>query len=619
MRKIQLILLLVIACWTIIARAQQPSPFDDHAAPHYQGSTACAQCHVAPQTKSILDEVVDFVSLNEYRIWLNKDPHSRAYVSIIPEREHFDEVCIRLSELNRAVDLATGFDNSSDSQSSRFVLPKWGLSNERSQQILKKMFADDYSQSIGQLFQEITNVQMLAGKRLKEEQLVGFTPRLKATLQQCLSCHAGWQRSRTKFDGEIMKYGTGVGCESCHGPSSSWIESHVKSEWRTIDPRQKEAQFGMVDLRNPVSRARQCFSCHIGNVEQGKVITHEMYAAGHPPLPGIEIESFADQMPRHWRYLSEKRPDFEFATEFKKFYGLNSRTGESLEWNADEFPRTKNLLVAGVMASAHSIDLLAQLSNSNQIEWPEFAAFDCAACHHDLKANGGWQRQFAGIPGRPPAPYWTRSLTALGAAYLDSKSQDKWSDRLAAEQQEFQSVLDRQPFGIPADLKRQGSQYSNWLRNELANAIEIEPFDQEDATAVLQLLVGSNAAVFSPQEETRDFHSSRQLAWAIDLVYSEILQQPRRNEGKSLLSNQQAVPGNEFETVLGQMRTDLVLVLPETGAVTDQQQAYLARWSSFDQTRFLAMLHSLREALDGSGLPGIGINNNAGVESPDKG
>ena len=86
----------------------------------------------------------------------------------------------------------------------------------------------------------------------------------------------------------------------------------------------------MIDVRNPVRRAEQCFSCHIGNVEEGKLVTHAMYAAGHPPLPSIEIESFAKQMPRHWRYLDEKVADsqklvgddkppavpFEFFNEF---------------------------------------------------------------------------------------------------------------------------------------------------------------------------------------------------------------------------------------------------------------------------------------------------------------
>ena len=44
------------------------------------------------------------------------------------------------------------------------------------------------------------------------------------------------------------------------------------------------------------SRAKLCSACHVGNVEDGKLVTHEMYAAGHPPLPGIEIVAFCDAL-----------------------------------------------------------------------------------------------------------------------------------------------------------------------------------------------------------------------------------------------------------------------------------------------------------------------------------
>ena len=610
MTRILLTVAIVFACSPIVAATQDQSSFDkralnfqmERALPHgfqYEGSTTCAQCHVAPQTKNILDAVMDFVSLNEYRTWLTEDPHSRSYLAIIPEKEHFEAVRARFLNLNRVVERATG--NGDHSGPSSVALPEWGASNERSQQILKKMFAENYSQAIGDLLREITEVQSLAGKRLKYEQLAGFTPRLRETLQQCLSCHAGWDNSREVFDYEIIKYGTGISCESCHGPSSHWLELHSKSDWRTAAPHRKEVEFGMTDVRNPISRAEQCYSCHIGNVRQGKVVTHEMYAAGHPPLPGIEIESFADQMPRHWRYLSEKRPDFEFAGEFTKHFGHGLATDESFAWTSDEFPRTKNLLVAGVMASAYSVELLVRLSNNEQIEWPEFAAFDCAACHHDLKANGGWQRQFAGIPGRPPAPYWPRALAKLGAAHLDLQSDEKWSERLAAEQQRLQSVLDRQPFGIPADLKKQTSQYSGWLRSELANALQIEPLDQEDAKAVLQLLVGSNVAIFDPQKEIRDFHSARQLAWAINVVYSEILQaqQGSRNNGERQINHH----------LVGEtMSEQLMLGLPDTGEITNEQSHYLEKWRDFDREEFLGQLKLLQEALN--------VEAQSGSESP---
>ena len=35
------------------------------------------------------------------------------------------------------------------------------------------------------------------------------------------------------------------------------------------------------------------------------MVTHEMYAAGHPPLPGFEIATFCSQMPPHWESAAE--------------------------------------------------------------------------------------------------------------------------------------------------------------------------------------------------------------------------------------------------------------------------------------------------------------------------
>jgi hypothetical protein len=47
----------------------------------------------------------------------------------------------------------------------------------------------------------------------------------------------------------------GVGCESCHGPSSKWRDEHwIFPTWRNADPQVK-AQKGWIDVRSPVVRA----------------------------------------------------------------------------------------------------------------------------------------------------------------------------------------------------------------------------------------------------------------------------------------------------------------------------------------------------------------------------
>ncbi|MCH7726797.1 MAG: hypothetical protein IH991_10000, partial [Planctomycetes bacterium] len=130
--------------------------------------------------------------------------------------------------------------------------------------------------------------------------------------QKCLSCHCNWIKDFPK----PLFHNQGVSCESCHGPAQMWSGKHAIGDpkiWRNLTPDEKKED-GFVDVRNPVDRARQCFNCHIGNAPEGKIVTHEMYAAGHPPLPGVEVESFVHQMPKHWRYLREKG---NFATRDK--------------------------------------------------------------------------------------------------------------------------------------------------------------------------------------------------------------------------------------------------------------------------------------------------------------
>ena len=44
-------------------------------------------------------------------------------------------------------------------------------------------------------------------------------------------------------------------------------------------------------VRDPVRRTELCLSCHLGSTSENKMVTHAMYAAGHPPLPGFEMET----------------------------------------------------------------------------------------------------------------------------------------------------------------------------------------------------------------------------------------------------------------------------------------------------------------------------------------
>ena len=158
----------------------------------------------------------------------------------------------------------------------------------------------------------------------------------------------------------------------------------------------------MQDLWDPKTRAETCLSCHVGKIEQGKVLTHAMYAAGHPPLPGIEVAFFSEEEPRHWQYLREKPAAIQ----------------QHLGFNPNRLEQTELVAVSGLAALTASLELLASSAPGGEPgkEWPDFSRYDCAACHHELSvANRSWRRSRGtkGAPGRPTAPAWPLALVRL--------------------------------------------------------------------------------------------------------------------------------------------------------------------------------------------------------------
>src|SRR5437867_13430626 len=81
-------------------------------------------------------------------------------------------------------------------------------------------------------------------------------------------------------------------------------------------------------------------SCHVGNAAEGKVVTHAMFAAGHPPLPPIEIATFSRNEPQHWRdakevpYFQEKnhKDDKETYEQIKNIYHLKNVSFQRTQW-----------------------------------------------------------------------------------------------------------------------------------------------------------------------------------------------------------------------------------------------------------------------------------------------
>jgi hypothetical protein len=244
-----------------------------------------------------------------------------------------------------------------------------------------------------------------------------------------------------------------------------------------------------------------------------------MYAAGHPPLPGFEMETFSDQEPHHWRDLRHK-PDAVRESWLKK----TAETWRKDNWGEAEAEDTRDLLISACISLAEYAQLNADLADKDfhfplQAEkwssetWPELAQFACYACHHDLEADG-WRlgRTPIGVPGRP-APYeWPIPLVKLALQSADAEETQSKSILMLVS--EFQQAMVDGPFGNRNRIVDSGRKLSQEL-TELAGILEASPFSREDELQFLKNIV----TLVNSQDW--DYDSARQLVWAYRIAYEE--------------------------------------------------------------------------------------------------
>lgn len=226
----------------------------------------------------------------------------------------------------------------------------------------------------------------------------------------CLACHASDKAPTIpadpkRFDPVRFDVTSGVGCTACHGVEKTWQTKHFqakddKIEWRELTVGEKK---GMRDLRNPKVKAELCVSCHVGNPAEGKVISHAMYAAGHPPLPPFELASYLSGEPQHWKHPTELG------------YFVNGKWADQERWErfhyhpADkESSAARNFAAGAVAALKAEAELIlheakkAMPEKDKYKDSVDFARFDCYSCHHDLKPNSDRQKRgYKAAPGRP--------------------------------------------------------------------------------------------------------------------------------------------------------------------------------------------------------------------------
>jgi hypothetical protein len=152
----------------------------------------------------------------------------------------------------------------------------------------------------------------------------------------------------------------------------------------------------MANLKSLPERAKVCAGCHVGspsdNTLPKREVDHELIAAGHPRL-NFEFSAYLDILPAHWR---EK--------------GRNA-----------EPDRPTRAWISGQLASSHAFLELAMDRAKNIEHRPDFAQFDCFACHHNL-ADETWRHRDASTSqGKPLWGSWPFALKSEWGRLLEAQ------------------------------------------------------------------------------------------------------------------------------------------------------------------------------------------------------
>lgn len=239
----------------------------------------------------------------------------------------------------------------------------------------------------------------------------------------CLRCHTTYV-GEANLRGPRFTESDGVGCESCHGASENWLGPHIASGWRSMSTEQKTA-LGLVDVKNLVVRAQVCIGCHVGD-SMDRQVNHELIAAGHPRLM-FETAAFCANMPKHWDQAKEKKAD----------PALEARL-----WAIGQAVTAQAALTLLEDRAQVAVDL----GPEKEANWPEYAEYNCYACHHDLQESSWRQNNgYAATAGRLPWGTWYFALSP----FLASHTQEAAGKQSTKEVAELAQFLGR-PYPMPS-------------------------------------------------------------------------------------------------------------------------------------------------------------------------
>jgi len=445
---------------------------------------------------------------NEVRYWLKNDKHATAYRVLITDKKDAENY-IKLDE-------------------SRYTEDE-----------LKEMKDRDTAEGIYNSNTRARQMEKILAETERGKQIAmasGGTYKLIKD-PDCLACHAqvipknddDRNDKNKKDEDKTVKPSfheeEGVNCVVCHGPYKEWVFEHTgilggPAAWRALSRETKETQKGLTDLWDPARRTKLCASCHIGHQGDGKLVprrfvTHEMYAAGHPPLPGFEVATFSNEMPRHWDYLREKSDTILKILDRKR---------------ADvQAEQTQLVLIGAATSLAEQMRLVVSQADhavKNQ-EMLDLSNFDCFACHHGLVSDAWRQKRGYGKhrPGRLPMRPWATELIKLAIHFVETdkaereKREAEYDKKVDAVKEAFTSRM----YGNTKEIDKNAKDLAAWADKLAADVIKKagkEPPTEKVAKEMYEAI----PEVYRTKDERKwvDYDSARQVGWGFKVMYYEV-------------------------------------------------------------------------------------------------
>lgn len=340
---------------------------------------------------------------------------------------------------------------------------------------------------------------------------LGLTPPAHE-LAVCLNCHspattafaeAASGRERHSIDG--------VSCEQCHGPAEHWLTAHVRKDWRTRSPAEKQ-RLGYRDLTDVLTRASLCVDCHVGG--PGRDVNHDLIAAGHPRL-FFELSAFHANWPKHWPREAGGRALLPDHTSPTRQRGVDQEAGSGKQTAASSF-EAKLWAIGQVVTAQRSLELLAQRAAhadaNSAASWPELAEWNCFACHHDLQA-GSWRQartDLSRVKDSLAGNVWPYAL--IESLAIETDHAELVGDK--SLWQPLRSLIGR-PFPPPALIQKQAATIAAELGVWAKDLNQRDAADQHFSSAAINKLQLRLTGDVGAKLIARDWDSATQVVLAL--------------------------------------------------------------------------------------------------------